>query len=83
MLDRDGNVFAWRGDQFGGAIDTSTVSPHLVNCHRGDRGPGGSTGISASARGARKGAIRINLSEEARAAVGTWRIDHHAGQVAN
>ncbi len=31
MLDRNGEVFAWRGDQFGGVITTDTVSPHLKN----------------------------------------------------
>ncbi|NVO56773.1 PBP1A family penicillin-binding protein [Rhodobacteraceae bacterium B1Z28] len=31
MLDRDGKVFAWRGDQFGGVITADTVSPHLKN----------------------------------------------------
>ncbi|MEL7343989.1 MAG: PBP1A family penicillin-binding protein [Pseudomonadota bacterium] len=31
MLDRDGRVYAWRGEQFGGQITASTVSPHLKN----------------------------------------------------
>lgn len=31
MLDGDGNVFAWRGDSFGGVITAQTVSPHLRN----------------------------------------------------
>lgn len=31
LLDRKGDVFAWRGDQFGGMITTDTVSPHLKN----------------------------------------------------
>ncbi len=31
LLDRDGNVFAWRGDQFGGVITADTVSPYLKN----------------------------------------------------
>ena len=31
MLDRDGRVFAWRGEQFGGMITTDTVSVHLRN----------------------------------------------------
>jgi len=31
MLDRNGDVFAWRGDQFGGVVTTQTVSPHLKN----------------------------------------------------
>ena len=29
MTDFQGQVFAWRGDQFGGMITTDTVSPHL------------------------------------------------------
>lgn len=31
MLDASGEVFAWRGDQFGGMIYASSVSPHLRN----------------------------------------------------
>lgn len=31
ILDRDGRAFAWRGDQFGGAITVDNVSPHLKN----------------------------------------------------
>ncbi|MDG1737813.1 MAG: PBP1A family penicillin-binding protein [Paracoccaceae bacterium] len=31
LLDRNGEVFAWRGDQFGGMITTDTISPHLKN----------------------------------------------------
>lgn len=31
MMDADGNVFAWRGETFGGAITTDTVAPHLKN----------------------------------------------------
>ncbi|MEM6637601.1 MAG: PBP1A family penicillin-binding protein [Pseudomonadota bacterium] len=31
FLDRDGRVFAWRGDQFGGGIAADTVSPDLKN----------------------------------------------------
>ncbi|KAJ56967.1 glycosyl transferase [Actibacterium mucosum KCTC 23349] len=29
LLDRDGKVFAWRGDQFGGMIDAATTAPQL------------------------------------------------------
>ena len=29
LLDRNGKVFAWRGDQFGGIVTADTVSPHL------------------------------------------------------
>lgn len=31
LLDRNGEVFAWRGAQFGGAIRPGDVSPHLVS----------------------------------------------------
>ncbi|RMF37338.1 MAG: PBP1A family penicillin-binding protein [Alphaproteobacteria bacterium] len=31
LLDKDGNVFAWRGDQFGGQLRSTEVSPHLKN----------------------------------------------------
>ncbi len=31
MLDRDGNVFAWRGEQYGGELGVTDVSPHLVH----------------------------------------------------
>ena len=31
LLDREGDVFAWRGDQFGGMIRADNVSPHLRN----------------------------------------------------
>ena len=31
MTDLSGDVFAWRGDQFGGMVTTDTVSPHLHN----------------------------------------------------
>lgn len=31
LLDRDGEVFARRGAQFGGSVDAASVSPHLLN----------------------------------------------------
>ncbi len=31
LLDRDGQVFAWRGETFGGQITSDTVSPYLLN----------------------------------------------------
>jgi 1A family penicillin-binding protein len=31
MLDRNSEVFAWRGDQFGGEVRVGDVSPHLVH----------------------------------------------------
>ena len=31
MLDRDGNVFAWRGEQYGGELGVTEVSPHVIH----------------------------------------------------
>ena len=31
LLDRNGQVFAWRGETFGGQIDAASVSPNLLN----------------------------------------------------
>jgi 1A family penicillin-binding protein len=31
MLDRNGSIFAWRGEQYGGDLSISQVSPHLVH----------------------------------------------------
>ncbi|NVO22340.1 transglycosylase domain-containing protein [Donghicola mangrovi] len=31
LLDRNGSVFAWRGDQFGGMVTAENVSPYLKN----------------------------------------------------
>ncbi|RXV66779.1 glycosyl transferase [Roseovarius sp. A46] len=62
LLDRDGEVFAWRGDQFGGVVTVDTVSPHLRDAviatedRRFHYHPGvDPIGIAS--------AIRINLSE--------------------
>ena len=62
LLDRDGAVFAWRGDQFGGMITTDTVSVHLRNAviATEDRRFYGHFGISP--RGIAS-AVRINLQE--------------------
>lgn len=62
LMDRYGDVFAWRGEQFGGQIEAETVSPHLHNAivatedRRFYMHPGvDPLGIA--------GAIRINLRE--------------------
>ncbi len=62
MLDRNGDVFAWRGDQFGGVVTTQTVSPHLKNAiiATEDKRFYGHFGISP--RGVAS-AVRINLRE--------------------
>ncbi|RKF12882.1 penicillin-binding protein [Roseovarius spongiae] len=62
LLDRNGDVFAWRGDQFGGTVRAETVSRHLRNAviatedKRFYMHPGvDPIGIAS--------AVRINLSE--------------------
>ena len=62
LTDRDGEVFAWRGDQFGGVINAQTVSPNLRNAvvATEDKRFYGHLGISP--RGIAS-AVRINLSE--------------------
>jgi 1A family penicillin-binding protein len=62
LLDRDGQVFAWRGEQFGGQITADTVSPHLKNAvvATEDKRFYGHFGLSP--RGIAS-AVRINLSE--------------------
>lgn len=62
LLDRYGEVFAWRGDQFGGMVTTSDVSPHLVDAviATEDRRFYWHPGVDPQGIAS---AIRINLSE--------------------
>ncbi|RVT87341.1 PBP1A family penicillin-binding protein [Rhodobacteraceae bacterium CCMM004] len=62
LLDRDGEIFAWRGEQFGGQIDAATISPHLRHAivATEDKRFYGHFGIDP--RGVAS-AIRINLRE--------------------
>ena len=62
LLDREGRIFARRGDQFGGVVTADSVSPHLRNAviATEDRRFYGHLGVSP--RGIAS-AIRINLSE--------------------
>jgi len=62
MLDRYGDVYAWRGDQFGGMITTDTVSPHIVNAVVATEDKRFWSHIGISPRGVAS-AVRINLSE--------------------
>jgi 1A family penicillin-binding protein len=62
MLDRNGEVFAWRGEQFGGQITADTVSPHLKNAIIATEDRRFYRHFGVSPRGI-AGAIRINLSE--------------------
>lgn len=62
MMDRDGEVFAWRGETFGGVITASTVSPHLKNAIVATEDRRFYRHLGISPRGI-AGAIRSNLSE--------------------
>lgn len=62
MLDRDGTVFAWRGDQFGGVVRAETVSPHLKNAIVSTEDKRFYRHFGISPRGVAS-AVRINLSE--------------------
>ncbi len=62
MLDRHGEVFAWRGEQFGGAIDAAATSPHLVNAVVATEDRRFWRHLGVSPRGIAS-AIRINLRE--------------------
>ena len=62
MLDRDGDVFAWRGEQFGGQITTDTVSPHLKNAVIATEDKRFYRHFGVSPRGIAS-AVRINLRE--------------------
>jgi 1A family penicillin-binding protein len=62
MLDRKGDVFAWRGDQFGGAVRANTVSPHLKNAVVATEDKRFYRHVGLSPRGIAS-AVRINMSE--------------------
>jgi penicillin-binding protein 1A len=62
LLDRYGDVYAWRGEQFGGMITASTVSPHLKNAVVATEDKRFYRHFGISPRGIAS-AIRINLGE--------------------
>ncbi len=62
LLDRDGRVFAWRGDQFGGVVTAQTVSPSLKNAIIATEDKRFYRHLGISPRGIAS-AVRINLSE--------------------
>jgi penicillin-binding protein 1A len=62
MQDRDGTVFAWRGEQFGGVITPDTASPHLVNAVVATEDRRFYRHFGVSPRGIAS-AVRINLRE--------------------
>lgn len=62
LLDRNGQVFAWRGDQFGGVVRADTVSPHLKNAIVATEDKRFYRHFGVSPRGVAS-AVRINLRE--------------------
>ncbi|MDE0521315.1 MAG: PBP1A family penicillin-binding protein [Boseongicola sp.] len=62
LLDRNGAVFAWRGEQFGGTITPDSVSPHLKNAVIATEDKRFYWHFGISPRGIAS-AIRINLQE--------------------
>ncbi|PWE35875.1 glycosyl transferase [Pelagicola sp. LXJ1103] len=62
LLDRDGDVFAWRGDQFGGAVTAESVSRHLRNAVIAVEDRRFYSHFGISPRGVAS-AVRINMSE--------------------
>ncbi len=62
ILDRDGQVFAWRGDQFGGVVTARTVSPYLKDAVIATEDRRFYRHFGISPRGVAS-AVRINLSE--------------------
>ena len=62
LLDRDGRVFAWRGETFGGTITADTVSPYLKNAVVATEDKRFYRHLGISPRGIAS-AVRINLSE--------------------
>jgi membrane peptidoglycan carboxypeptidase len=62
LMDRNGEVFAWRGEQYGGLVTTESVSPHLVNAVVATEDRRFFRHFGVSPRGI-AGAIRINLRE--------------------
>ncbi len=62
MIDRTGEVFAWRGETFGGAITAGTVSPHLKNAIIATEDRRFYRHLGISPRGI-AGAMRRNIAE--------------------
>jgi len=61
MMDRNGDVFAWRGDQFGGLVSAATVAPALKNAVIATEDKRFYRHFGISPRGI-LGAMRININ---------------------
>ncbi len=83
MLDRDGQVYAWRGETFGGQITADTVSPYLHDAVIATEDKRFYRHFGISPRGHRIRRAHQHV-RRARAAGGQRRVHHHAtgGQAA-
>lgn len=72
LMDRDGEPFAWRGDTFGGVIDSTKVSLNLKHAILATEDRHFYTHIGVSPRGI-LGAVAINLRE------GRGALEGHGG----
>ncbi|MEM7723034.1 MAG: transglycosylase domain-containing protein, partial [Pseudomonadota bacterium] len=72
MLDRNGQVFAWRGEQFGGVVTPDTASEHLTNAVVATEDRRFYRHLGVSPRGIAS-AVRINLRE------GRGPLEGHGG----
>lgn len=72
LMDRDGDPFAWRGDTFGGVIDSKTVSPDLKHAILATEDRHFYSHVGVSPRGI-LGAVAINLRE------GRGALEGHGG----
>ncbi len=72
LLDDQGDVFAWRGDQFGGVVTAQSVSPHLRNAIVATEDKRFYRHFGVSPRGI-AGAVRINMRE------GRGPLEGHGG----
>ncbi len=61
LMDRNGKVFAWRGDQYGGMITATSVSPYLKNAVVATEDKRFYSHFGVSPRGVAS-AIKINLA---------------------
>jgi 1A family penicillin-binding protein len=62
LLDADGRVFAWRGEQFGGMVSADAISPHLKHAVIATEDRRFYRHLGVSPRGIAS-AVRINLRE--------------------
>ena len=76
LMDRNGAVFAWRGDHFGGIVTAQTVSPFLKNAVVATEDRRFYRHFGLSPRGVAS-AVRINLRAGRGTTIRQWWVDHY------